>query len=72
MRDRRFDPILNFKKTNDFLSSTEDSTSGTESLSLSVSLTDGSLEVSLFIDLREMLVGLIAVFLINIIKIYFL
>ena len=46
MRDKRFDPFLTDKNAKDYLSSTEDSTSGTESLSLSVSLTDGSLEVT--------------------------
>ena len=45
LRDKRFDHLLTDKKTKEYLSSTEDSTSGTESLSLSVSLTDGSLEV---------------------------
>ena len=45
LRDKRFDPFLNDKNFRDNMSSTEDSTSGTESLSLSVSLTDGSLEV---------------------------
>ena len=45
MRDKRFDPFLNDKNFRDNISSTEDSTSGTESLSLSVSMTDGSLEV---------------------------
>ncbi|KAI6649210.1 Rac GTPase-activating protein 1-like isoform X2 [Oopsacas minuta] len=46
LRDKRFDPFLNDKNFRDNISSTEDSTSGTESLSLSVSLTDGSLEVA--------------------------
>ena len=45
LRDKRFDPFLIDRNAKDYLSSTEDSTSGTESLSLSVSLTDGSLEV---------------------------
>lgn len=49
LRDKRFDLFLNDKNFRDNVSSTEDSTSGTESLSLSVSLTDGSLEVSFVI-----------------------